>query len=183
MILLQVQQQMPTCILDMNLSNGTYKVLITVSEQFTFGESGVENAVDWEFADLLVPESHTFDVSEFDIDAIFEFIISREIPEMKVIDFLTGIFKIFNLTAYVEDDGTIKVQTLDDFYSAGLEYDITDYVDITKSQVNTSLPYKQIDFRFEGRETFFAATHEQLFNKEWGTIKYNDVSKVRWIYF
>jgi hypothetical protein len=165
-------------ILDMKLSNGTYKVLITVSEQFTFGESGVENAVDWEFADLLVPESHTFDVSEFDIDAIFEFIISREIPEMKVIDFLTGIFKIFNLTAYVEDDGTIKVQTLDDFYSTGLEYDITDYVDITKSQINTSLQYKQIDFRFEGRETFFAATHEQLFNKEWGTIKYNDNQKL-----
>jgi hypothetical protein len=165
-------------ILDMKLSNGTYKVLITVSEQFTFGESGVENAVDWSFADLLAVETHTFDVSEFDIDAIFEFIISREIPEMKVIDFLTGIFKIFNLTAYVEDDGTIKVQTLDDFYSTGLEYDITDYVDITKSQINTSLPYKQIDFRFEGRETFFAATHEQLFNKEWGTIKYNDNQKL-----
>ena len=164
--------------LDMNLSNGTYKVLITVSEQFTFGESGVENAVDWGFADLLAVETHTFDVSEFDIDAIFEFIISREIPEMKVIDFLTGIFKIFNLTAYVEDDGTIKVQTLDSFYSTGLEYDITDYVDITQSQINTSLPYKQIDFRFEGRETFFAATHEQLFNKEWGTIKYNDDQKL-----
>ena len=164
--------------LDMRLSNGTYKVLITVSEEFIFGETGVEDAVEWDFSDLLVPESHTFDVTQFTIEAIFEFITSREIPEMKVIDFLTGIFKIFNLTAYVEDDGTIKVQTLDDFYSTGLEYDITDYVDITKSQINTSLPYKQIDFRFEGRETFFAATHEQLFNKEWGTIKFGAVEKL-----
>ena len=160
--------------LDMNLSNGTYKVLITVSEEFIFGETGVENAVEWEFSDLLVPESHTFDVTQFTIQAIFEFITSREIPEMKVIDFLTGIFKIFNLTAYVEDDGTIKIQTLDSFYLEGVEYNISDYVDTTKSQINSSLPYKQIDFRFEGRETFFAATHEQLFNKEWGTIKYND---------
>ena len=160
--------------LDMNLSNGTYKVLITVSEEFIFGETGVENAVEWEFSDLLVPESHTFDVTQFTIQAIFEFITSREIPEMKVIDFLTGIFKIFNLTAYVEDDDTIKIQTLDSFYLEGVEHDISDYVDTTKSQINSSLPYKQIDFRFEGRETFFAATHEQLFNKEWGTIKYND---------
>jgi len=113
-------------------------------------------------------------VTQFTIQAIFEFITSREIPEMKVIDFLTGIFKIFNLTAYVEDDGTIKIQTLDSFYLEGIEYNISDYVDTTKSQINSSLPYKQIDFRFEGRETFFAATHEQLFNKEWGTIKYND---------
>jgi hypothetical protein len=161
-------------LLDMNLSNGTYKVLITVSEEFIFGETGVENAVEWEFFDLLTPESHIFDVTQFTIQAIFEFITSREIPEMKVIDFLTGIFKIFNLTAYVEDDGTIKVQTLDSFYLEGVEHDISDYVDTTKSQINSSLPYKQIDFRFEGRETFFAATHEQLFNKEWGTIKYND---------
>ena len=160
--------------LNMNLSNGTYKVLITVSEEFIFGETGVENAVEWEFSDLLVPESHTFDVTQFTIQAIFEFITSREIPEMKVIDFLTGIFKIFNLTAYVEDDDTIKIQTLDSFYLEGVEHDISDYVDTTKSQINSSLPYKQIDFRFEGRETFFAATHEQLFNKEWGTIKYND---------
>jgi len=161
-------------LLDMNLSNGTYKVLITVSEEFIFGETGVENAVEWGFSDLLVPESHTFNVTQFTIQAIFEFITSREIPEMKVINFLTGIFKIFNLTAYVEDDGTIKIQTLDSFYLEGVEYNISDYVDTTKSQINSSLPYKQIDFRFEGRETFFAATHEQLFNKEWGTIKYND---------
>ena len=164
--------------LDMNLSNGTYKVLITVSEEFIFGETGVENAVEWEFSDLLVPESHTFDVTQFTIQAIFEFITSREIPEMKVIDFLTGIFKIFNLTAYVEDDGTIKIQTLDSFYLEGVEYNISDYVDTTKSQINSSLPYKQIDFRFEGRETFFAATHEQLFNKEWGTINFGSEKKL-----
>lgn len=167
--------------LDLNLSNGVYKVLLTVSEQFIFGDDSAipqVKSVEWEISDLLVPESHTFEVDQFTVEAAFEFITSREIPEMKVIDFLTGIFKIFNLTAYVEDDGTIKVQTLDDFYSTGLEYDITDYVDITKSQVNTSLPYKQIDFRFEGRETFFAATHEQLFNEEWGTIKFGAIEKL-----
>ena len=129
--------------LNMNLSNGTYKVLITVSEEFIFGETGVENAVEWEFSDLLVPESHTFDVTQFTIQAIFEFITSREIPEMKVIDFLTGIFKIFNLTAYVEDDDTIKIQTLDSFYLEGVEHDISDYVDTTKSQINSSLPYNK----------------------------------------
>lgn len=163
--------------LDVNLSNGIYKVLLTVSEEFIFGDDSASpqiKSVEWEMSDLLVPESHTFEVDQFTVEAAFEFITSREIPEMKVIDFLTGIFKTFNLTAYVEDDDTIKIQTLDNFYSEGVEYDISDYVDTTKSQINSSLPYKQIDFRFEGRETFFAATHEQLFNREWGTEKYND---------
>ena len=160
-----------------NLSNGNYKVLLTVSEEFIFGNDSSNpqvNGVEWEMNDLLVPETHTFNVSEFTIEEDFDFIIYKEIPEIKTIDFLTGMFKIFNLTAYVEDDGTIKIQTLDDFYSSGVEYDITDYVDINQSQINTSLPYKQIDLRFEGRETFFSATHEQLFNREWGTEEYND---------
>ena len=35
---------------------------------------------------------------------------------MKIIDFLTGLFKLFNLTAFVEND-VIQVKPLDDFYS------------------------------------------------------------------
>ena len=44
-----------------------------------------------------------------------EFNIQEQIPKMKIIDFLTGIFQMFNLTAYVEND-IIVVQPLDDFY-------------------------------------------------------------------
>ena len=57
--------------------------------------------------------------------------VARNMPKMKVIDFLTSIFKMFNLTAFYDDrrilaNGTtnadydkIKVMTLDDFYSEG----------------------------------------------------------------
>ena len=72
---------------------------------------------------------------------------------MKVLDFLTGLWKMFNLTAYVENDGTIKVQKLDDFYSgAHSPYDVTEFVDVNTSQVNVALPYKQINFKFKGRQ-------------------------------
>lgn len=100
------------------------------------------------------------------------FNIKSEIPEMKNIDFLTGIFKMFNLTAFVQDDGTIKVQTLDSYYSAGVEYDITDYIDISESEVNSALPYKEVDFRYQGRSSFFSITHEKIFGFEWGTDEY-----------
>ena len=100
------------------------------------------------------------------------FIISQEIPEMKTIDFLTGLFKMFNLTAYVEDDGTIKIQTLDSYYSTYNEYDITDYIDINESEINTALPYKEVDFRYQGRDSFFSITHEKIFGVEWGTEEY-----------
>jgi len=100
------------------------------------------------------------------------FLLSSEIPDMKNIDFLTGLFKMFNLTAFVEDDGTIKIQTLDSFYDAGVDYDITDYIDINDSEVNTALPYKEVDFRYQGRDSFFSITHEKIFGLEWGTDEY-----------
>jgi hypothetical protein len=161
--------------LNMNLPNGTYKVLLKVTEEFVFGETGVENAVDWEFSDLLVPESHTFDVTQFTVPAEFEFLPTKQIPTMKVIDFLTGIFKMFNLTAFVQDDGKIKVQTLDSFYSGGTSFDISEFVDIDSSQVNIALPYREIQFQYKGLGTKLALQHEQLSNSGigWGTLEYN----------
>ena len=161
--------------LDMNLPNGTYKVLLKVTEEFIFGETGVENAVDWEFSDLLVPESHTFNVTQFTVPAEFEFIPTKQIPTMKIIDFLTGVFKMFNLTAFVQDDGKIKIQTLDSFYSGGMSYDISEFVDIDSSQVDIALPYREIQFQYKGLGTKLALQHEQLSNSGigWGTLEYN----------
>jgi hypothetical protein len=161
--------------LDMQLPNGTYKVLLKVTEEFVFGETGVENAVDWEFSDLLVPESHTFDVTQFTVPAEFEFLPTKQIPTMKVIEFLTGVFKMFNLTAFVQDDGKIKVQTLDSFYSGGTSYDISEFVDIDSSQVDIALPYREIQFEYKGLGTKLALQHEQLSNSGigWGTLEYN----------
>ena len=46
----------------------------------------------------------------------FEFVIAEQIPKMKIIDFLSGLFNMFNLTAYVNNVGVIVVQQLDKFY-------------------------------------------------------------------
>ena len=161
--------------LNMNMPNGTYKVLVKVTEEFTFGDSGVENAIDWEFRDILAAETHTFDVPEFTVASTFEFLPTKQIPTMKILDFLTGLFKMFNLTAYVQDDGKIKVQTLDSYYSAGTSYEITEYVDTNSSQINVALPYREIQFEYKGLGTKLAKQHKQLSNAGtgWGTLKYN----------
>ena len=45
-----------------------------------------------------------------------QFIIQNNLPNLKIIDFLTGLFKMFNLTAF-EKDGIIHVKTLESFYN------------------------------------------------------------------
>ena len=95
---------------------------------------------------------------------------------MKVIDFLTGLFKMFNLTAFEQDDGTIFVDTLDNFYTTGVNHDISQYVDVNSSQVNLALPFSEIIFRFKGLQSFLANAYKEIENEEWGTLRFNQDS-------
>ena len=155
---------------DFNIEQGDYTVYIESNDTITFSE------IEW---DITYRPYFASDVSinyptgTYGYVSNFNFYISQQIPEMKTIDFLTGIFKTFNLTAYIDKiSGDIIVKTLDDFYSDGGSYDITKYIDNSKSSVNISLPYKEINFEHEDTKTFLAAKHSQQFGKTWGKDSY-----------
>ena len=118
----------------------------------------------------------THSTGSYTTPAEFEFVISEQIPEIKVIDFLTGLFKMFNLTTFVEEDGTIYVDDLDSFYankkSISTAYDISEFIDVNSGQVNVALPYREVSFGYEDTDTFLAATHNQLFGQEWAKTDY-----------
>ena len=104
--------------------------------------------------------------------------ISSIIPDMKIIDFITGLFKMFNLTAFQNKDGVIVVKTLDTFFSSSDKtWDITKHVDKTENTVDTVLPYKELDFKYKGTESFLAKNHKDIANKEWGALSYKDGEK------
>ena len=118
-------------------------------------------------------------ITNFVYQSSFEFDITQQIPDIKVIDFLSGLFKMFNLTALVEKNKTeITVKTLDSFYSSGGSYDISKYIDFSKSQVNVALPYRKINCKHEDTETFFAAKHTQLFGENWGESQFDSGEKL-----
>tara|TARA_X000000950_G_scaffold20294_1_gene21860 strand:+ start:4899 stop:7553 length:2655 start_codon:yes stop_codon:yes gene_type:complete len=99
---------------------------------------------------------------------------ARNMPDIKVIDFLTGIFKMFNLTAFMRDDGILEVKTLDSFYTESTKtWDVTEFIDKTSQEINTVLPYKQIDFSYEGLDSFLAKSYHELTKKEWGSLQFN----------
>ena len=107
------------------------------------------------------------------------FVIKDHLPDMKLVDWLTGFFKLFNLTAFVNKEGTIVIKTLDSFFAGTTEdpiayYNITKNVDKTKSQIDSVLPYNQIDFGYKGLKTFLAKDHLERFGVEWGTLKYKN---------
>mgnify|MGYP003627202440 FL=1 len=152
-----------------SLPIGTYTVTIVTNStslmSFPIGD------IKWElqgFGFNIVFDTDTLWQSSLTI----EFIITQQIPEQKVLDFLNGLFNLFNLTVYALPNGNIQVQTIDDYYAAGATYDITQYLEISKSKVNVALPYKQVNFEYEGLGTFLAKQYEQLNNVGWGTLRY-----------
>ena len=95
------------------------------------------------------------------------------LPKIKVIDFLTGIFKMFNLVAYFE--GTeLVVKTLDDYYlnSSNSEFDITKYVDMGSSTINRNDVYSEINYEYEKPKTIFAIKSNEATNDEFGNEKF-----------
>ena len=155
---------------DFTYSEGSYQVYITTSDadlDFSY--------IDWNIT-YDTTTSISFSAPNFTAGSEFVFAIAQQVPKMKVLDFLSAMFKMFNLVAVVEDDDTIYVDTLDNFYtnkvSQTTAYDITDYVDNTKGQINVALPYKEINFLYKDTKTILANKYSEIVNKDWGETSY-----------
>lgn len=107
---------------------------------------------------------------------------TERIPKLKIYDFLTGIFKMFNLTAYYIDDrgdadyGKIKVLPLDDYYDDNPSiFDITKYVDSTETDIDATIPYSEIEFKYKDPKTLLMLQHKEAFNETFGDSEYKPV--------
>ena len=83
-------------------------------------------------------------------------------PKITIADFLSGIFKMFNLTCYATSIDNFQVEPLDDWYSKGAVVDITDYVDTDEITIERHKLYKSIIFDYEKSESF---VNKQYFNE------------------
>jgi hypothetical protein len=155
---------------DYTESQAEYNVILTYGTVITF------TSIEWELIYSYPDDTTTTDTystGTFSVSEQFEFIITEQIPDIKIIDLLTGLFKMFNLTAFIENNtGVIKVLPLNDFYTTYNSYDISQYIDSDSSSINVALPYREISFFYEDTNTFFAKTHNQLFGVDWSKIDY-----------
>ena len=90
-----------------------------------------------------------------------EIIIADHMPKMKIMDFLSNLFKMFNLVAYKQGE-QIRVIPLNDFYSEGVNYDITKYVDTESSDIKKVLQYRNIKLDFKSRKSFLVQKQQEL---------------------
>lgn len=100
--------------------------------------------------------------------------IRENIPNIKVIDFLTNLFKMFNLTSYVKQTGEIYVEPLNTFYQEGATRNISKYINLDEVTVDRAIPYKTIKFEFPESKTFHAEKRNQIFGgTQFGNLVYS----------
>jgi hypothetical protein len=102
---------------------------------------------------IIAAGSVASDVSTGTQTLVNEVVIADEMPELKIVDFLKGIFNMFKLVAIPKDDGSIYVNTLDSYYAQGQRYDATKYIDFAKFDVDRGELLKRISFEFEEPST------------------------------
>lgn len=109
--------------------------------------------------------------------------LTSQLPNMKVIDFLTSMFKTFNLTAYSvpeteisEYAGQIRVRTLDSYYLSGKKVDISHYVDTATKNVNRNKLYSEVKFEFDKLSTLAAVNAFERTGDTFGNEVMNNLS-------
>jgi hypothetical protein len=69
-------------------------------------------------------------------------------PEQKITDFLASLCKMFNLVIIPTSSTEFDLLPIDDWYALGSDVDLSQYFDITESQVERPQLYKQIQFQY-----------------------------------
>ena len=111
------------------------------------------------------------------IDLIDTIIPNLLMPDQKIIDFLSNLFKTWNLVAFEErlDDGSylINIQSLDHYLSTGNQHDITQYIDISKANVERISPYSVVEYKFKEPKTFLAINQKEITGDDFGNVTFN----------
>lgn len=99
-------------------------------------------------------------------------IIREQLPKLKVLDFLKGIYNMFNLTSYVDDNGVIVVKKLDDYYNEGVDIDISEVIETDSYTVKRMNLFSNISFKFSEPSTFGIINQNEQQQDEFGDLSY-----------
>lgn len=93
-------------------------------------------------------------------------------PELKIYDFVSAIFRAFNLICEGVNETTFKIEPLQDWYSLGSEKDLTKYV-INSNGVKRVPLFKQIEFKYKESKSYLNKNFLNLFNRSYGDLNYS----------
>ena len=100
------------------------------------------------------------------------FLITDNIPNMKVMEFLSSLFKMFNIIAEVDSDLNIKCSHYDQFMSTGTLKDVSEYINVKNYNINRPNLYGSIKMEFANVKVALELGYEKVNGRQYGEIAY-----------
>jgi len=97
--------------------------------------------------------------------------LARQAPDIKQIDVITGIIKMFNIALTADINGDIIWETLPDWYRDGKEYKgFEKYIDNSKTTISRGKLNNEFDFKYEDPSTILAEQFKKTNPDAYGDI-------------
>lgn len=129
------------------------------------------NTWDW---DLLYEGNYSYASAS----SVNQVVISQQMPKMKIIDFITNLFKMHNLVAFVDRiglDEIVEVEDLPLYYNNFNTYEASKYIDFKQYSIEKFYPYKEVSFSFTGNKTILTEALNEFKNgDDFGNLSYID---------
>ena len=97
--------------------------------------------------------------------------VSEQMPEQKVVDFISSLLKTFNLVIVPTSSTAYDVEPLDDWYAEGTTRDINSYVDIADVNLNRPSLYKRISFAYNETEAILGEQYRLSNDVGYGDLR------------
>ena len=156
-----------------NAETGTYTVDM-VSEGNVVGDVIVEWKQVFEGHGTFVSSGYYEQTFEGDVSVGSggTYYINENIPQMKIMTFLSSIFKMFNIIATVDNDNVITTRHFDHFMSTGSVKDFSSYIDVNKYDVKKPNLYSSISFQFADPKVSMELGYQKVNGKKYGELSY-----------
>ena len=102
--------------------------------------------------------------------------IGNLMPDMKIVDFMTGLIKAFNLMIIPKANNTYEFLPLEMWYNAGKITDITEYVYSDELGIDKPKLFKTINFTYEQSTNILNNAYRGLFQQNYGDLIYKSQS-------
>ena len=99
--------------------------------------------------------------------------IANYMPDIKIIDFITGLIKAFNLMIIPRPNNNYEFAPLEMFYNAGKILDITEYTYENEMSINKPKLYKSINFTYEESKNVLNEAYKGIYQQNYGDLIYN----------
>ena len=102
--------------------------------------------------------------------------IANYIPDISVVDFFSGLVKMFNLMIIPNSPTSFELMPLELYYNAGNINDVTQYIRSEEADIERPKLFKSISFNYEKSTNILNNAFYKTFNLEYGDLILNNIN-------